>query len=241
MSGGGVIILIAYLLAAYLLGAVPFAYVMGRLAGVDIRRSGSHNVGATNCWRVCGWKYGLTAFLLDVGKGLASTLGAWLMVRHCAEFAALGELQRNLIVVAVGLGVIIGHVLPVYLKFKGGKAVATSLGVFLGIPPLTLIALVLFAVWAIVFAATRYVSVASTVAAIGLMTLGLLFDGWRMEFSPGGAFAERLPLTLLALIVGLLVIWRHRENYRRLLAGTENKFGRRGSKAEGGDRTETGA
>ena len=124
MSGMGIFALIVYLLAAYFLGAVPFAYVMGRLAGVDIRSQGSRNVGATNCWRVCGWRYGLAAFLLDVAKGFAATLGAWLMVRHCPNFAGLGVLCGNIIVVAAGLAVIIGHVLPVYLKFKGGKAVA---------------------------------------------------------------------------------------------------------------------
>ncbi len=225
MSGMTWVALIIYLLAAYLLGSVPFAMLMGRLAGVDIRQHGSRNIGATNCWRVCGWAYGLTAFLLDMGKGLVVTLGAWLMVRHCPLFEAIGQQMQHTVVVLAAVSVIMGHVLPVYLKFKGGKAVATSLGVFLGIPQLAYAALTDFGLWIIVFAATRYVSVASTVGAVTLLVLGLLFDGWTMQFNPEGAFGERLPLSLLVMLVVALVLWRHRENYRRLLAGTENKFG----------------
>jgi acyl phosphate:glycerol-3-phosphate acyltransferase len=222
---GALVALAAYMIAAYLLGAVPFAYLMGRLKGVDIRSEGSHNIGATNCWRVCGWKYGLTAFLLDVAKGLVVTFGAWMMTLYCPLWENVGPLWRNAAIVAAGLGVIIGHVLPVYLRFKGGKAVATSLGVMLGIPSLTVVAAALFVLWLIVFLATRYVSVASTVAAVGLLVLGMLIDGVR--FDPAGAFDDRLPQTILIMLVVALVLWRHRENYRRLLAGTENRFGRK--------------
>jgi glycerol-3-phosphate acyltransferase PlsY len=227
MSAGGVIGLLVYCAAAYLLGSLPFGYLMGRLAGVDIRQQGSRNIGATNCWRVCGWKFGLSAFLLDVAKGFVPTFGAYLMTEMCPLYDWLAAPQKHLIVVAAGAAAIAGHVFPVYLKFRGGKAVATSLGVFLGIPALLPFALASFVLWLAVFAATRYVSVASTLAALALLALGLLVEPWSARLDPAGAWTERWPLTVATVLLVVLVVYRHRENYRRLLAGTENKFGRK--------------
>jgi glycerol-3-phosphate acyltransferase PlsY len=225
MSATGVIGLFVYYAAAYLLGAVPFGYLMGRLAGGDIRQLGSKNIGATNCWRVCGWKFGLAAFLLDVAKGFVPTFGAYLMTEMCPLYDWFAPPQKHLVVVAAGAAAIAGHVLPVYLKFRGGKAVATSLGVFLGIPALLPFALVSFILWLVVFAATRYVSVASTVAALALLVQALLLEPWSTQLDPAGAWTQRWPLTVAAVLLMALVVYRHRENYRRLLAGTENKFG----------------
>lgn len=226
-------------LAAYLLGSVPFGYLMGRLKGVDIRDAGSHNIGATNCWRVCGWKYGLTAFLLDVAKGFVPTLAAHLMTRHCGLYNEMSEAARNWLVVIAGASAIVGHVFPLFLKFRGGKAVATSLGVFLGLPAAMPLALGAFAVWAIVFALTRYVSVASTVAALALLAGALTVDaaGFRFRIDTAGPWHGRLPVTVMVLLLVALVLVRHRTNYKRLLAGTENKFG--GKAEEQGRRSRT--
>ena len=227
MTPGATIGFVGYCLAAYLLGSVPFGYLMGRLAGVDIRDAGSHNIGATNCWRVCGWKYGLTAFLLDVAKGFVPTLAAHLMTRHCGPYNEMSEAVRNWLVVIAGASAIVGHVFPLFLKFRGGKAVATSLGVFLGLPAAMPLALGAFAVWAIVFALTRYVSVASTVAALALLAGGLTLDAAALRIDTAGPWHGRLPVTVMILLLVALVLFRHRANYRRLLAGTENKFGGR--------------
>ncbi|NIA20916.1 MAG: glycerol-3-phosphate 1-O-acyltransferase PlsY [Anaerolineaceae bacterium] len=222
---------VIYCLAAYLLGSLPFGFLVGRLAGRDIREAGSRNIGATNCWRVCGWKYGLAAFLLDVAKGFAPTLAAYLMTRYCGLYdqSALSEAARYWLIVIAGSSAIVGHVFPVFLGFRGGKAVATSLGVLLGLPAAMPLAVGAFAVWAVVFALTRYVSVASTVAALALMAGALTLDarGLKFEFDTSGPWAARLPVTVMILLLVALVLLRHRANYKRLLASTENKFGGR--------------
>lgn len=216
-----------YCLLAYLLGSVPFGYLLGRLRGVDIRQGGSRNIGATNCWRICGWRFGLPAFLLDVAKGVAATLLAGVMLDVCPVFAELTNTAvRHLLVILAGTSAILGHVFPLYLRFRGGKAVATSLGVFLGMPVMLPLAAGAFAVWALVFLATRYVSVASTAAALGLLAATLTVDTrstWRIDLvSP---WTERWPVTAFTVLLVTVVLIRHRENYRRLLAGTENRFG----------------
>jgi len=227
MTASAALTLAVWCAGAYLVGSIPFGYLLGRVKGVDIRAAGSRNIGATNCWRVCGWPYGLTAFVLDVAKGFGPTFGAYKMVALCPHFAGLsGHPIGHLAVVLAGAAAIAGHVFPVYLKFRGGKAVATSLGVFLGIPAMLPFAAGAFAVWLIVFAATRYVSVASTVSALAFGALALTVEPWTVRLDPGGAWRARWPLTVAAVLLVVLVIYRHRENYRRLRAGTENKFGR---------------
>ena len=224
MTTLGVLIITAWCAAAYLVGSIPFGYLLGRAKGVDIREAGSRNIGATNCWRVCGWPYGLTAFVLDVAKGFGATFVAYKMVELCPLFSGLSEPTRYLVIVLAGAAAIAGHVFPMYLRFRGGKAVATSLGVFLGIPAMLPFAAGAFAVWLIVFAATRYVSVASTVAALAFGTLALTVEPWTVHFDPAGAWRDRWPLTVAAVLLVVLVLYRHRENYARLRAGTENKF-----------------
>jgi glycerol-3-phosphate acyltransferase PlsY len=237
MCSLGTLCFVGCCLAAYLLGSVPFGYLMGRLRGVDIREGGSRNIGATNCWRLCGWTCGLPAFLLDVAKGFAVTFGAGLLLGACPLYDQMSRPTTYLLVIIAGAAVILGHVFPLYLHFRGGKAVATSLGVFLGIPALLPLAGGAFALWLVVFAATRYVSVASTAAALGLLVGVLLAD-----FSDGVAvnaltpWTERWPLTSFTILLVAVVLYRHRTNYSRLLAGTENKFGR---KKEDSDNTAT--
>ena len=198
------------LICGYFLGSVPFGLLAARLKGMDIRQHGSGNIGATNVWRVCGWRYGLPVFVLDVLKGVAAVwLARWLAVKFSGDGAWCG--------IVAALACIIGHSFPVWLGFKGGKGVATSLGVFLGLMPVP--SLVALALWGIIFKISGYVSLASIVAALALpataITMQLLQrgHGW--------------PVSGFAVLIGLLVIVRHRSNIARLRAGTENRFGRK--------------
>jgi len=194
--------------AAYLYGAVPFGFLAAKLIkGVDIRTTGSGNIGATNAARVLGFRFFPLIFLLDVSKGLLPTLVARAMV-------AGGAYDPQPLVVGTGLAAILGHVFPVYLGFKGGKAVATSTGVFLVLSPWAV--LTAAAVWGVVFGVWRYVSLASVCAAMAL---------------PGGVFVLHAKplgsgafLTGFALLGAAFVIYLHRSNIRRLLAGAEHKI-----------------
>jgi glycerol-3-phosphate acyltransferase PlsY len=206
-------IMAAWIVGGYLVGAIPFGWLIGKMRGVDIRQLGSKNIGATNCGRVCGWPCGVAAFLLDVLKGFLPVLAAvaWLP----REIVFADEERRWLFTVLVAGSPILGHLLPVYLKFKGGKAVATSLGVVLALPMLRWVAVAAFVVWCLVVLATGYVSVASTVAA-------LAFAGAYLGLEWARAGNEYLAVTVLVLLILGLLIIRHRTNYLRLIKGTEN-------------------
>jgi len=228
MSLGGTACFLGWCLAAYLLGSVPFGHLLGRLAGVDIRTAGSRNIGATNCWRLCGWRFGLPAFVLDVAKGFAAALVARWVVGAWPPAADMPAPMVHLLVVLAGASAIVGHVFPLYLGFRGGKAVATSLGVLLGLPAVWPLAAGAFVLWTAVLLATRYVSVASTAAALAMLAAVLVVDvsdGVRLSLVT--PWTERWPVTAFTVLLVVVVLVRHRENYRRLLAGTENKFGRR--------------
>ena len=198
------------ILCSYLLGSIPFGLLAAKCKGVDIRKHGSGNIGATNVWRVCGWRYGLPVFVLDVVKGVTAVwLARWLAIRFGGDAAWTG--------IAAAMACILGHSFPVWLRFKGGKGVATSLGVFLGLMLLpSLIALLL---WLIVFKVSGYVSLASIVAAVALpaAAIAMQFTNWKYGW----------PVSGFAVVAGLLVIMRHRANIARLRAGTENRFGRK--------------
>jgi glycerol-3-phosphate acyltransferase PlsY len=201
------------ILAAYFLGAVPFAYIVTRaVAGVDIRTVGSGNVGATNVSRVLGRKWAICVFALDVLKGFLPVLAARLMQPE----VRLGA-DPSLGVVLTGLAAICGHNWPVYLKFKGGKGVATSCGVFLALFPTGL--LVSLAAWGIALWVWRYISVSSIIGATMIFVTALLFQK--------APFAEGKWLTAFAAISAALGIVRHHANIRRLMAGTEPKVGKR--------------
>ena len=209
---------------AYLLGSIPFGFIVAKSQGIDIREHGSKNIGATNVWRVMGKKWGLSTFIADVVKGVGAVVLAKWIASHWAIHVSLPHgheriqfLQQDYAGIAAALGCILGHNFPVWLGFKGGKGVATSLGVIFGMMPL--VALADFALWAVVFKMSRYVSLASIVAAAALpvITIGFLFLGWTHGW---GYF-------FFAVAAGLMVIRRHRENIKRLVAGTENRFGQK--------------
>jgi len=191
--------------AAYLLGSLPTGYLVGRAKGVDIRTVGSKNMGATNVFRTVGKTLGILVLLVDAAKGWAAValIAPW--VGHAISPGADLDWLR----VVAGIGAILGHNYTCWLQFKGGKGIATSAGVFVALVPWAL--LVALGVWIVLFAATRYVSVASIAAAAVLPVAT-----WFSTHEPG--------LTTVAGVLGALAIYKHKKNIERLLAGTENRI-----------------
>ena len=207
---------LGYVLTAvvgYLLGSFPSGLLISRTRGVDIRKHGSGNIGATNVLRVLGKKWGYFVFALDALKGFAAVRIAFAI----ALAAGPAIIPRELVAIAGGLACILGHTFPVWLRFRGGKGVATSAGVLLGLMPLAVVSV--FAVWVILFQLTRYVSVASIGAAATLPVFVMLY--LRLDLLTG---ASLLPFSIL--IAGV-VVWRHRSNMKRLFQGEEERFGQK--------------
>jgi glycerol-3-phosphate acyltransferase PlsY len=195
----------------YLLGSCPNGLLVSRALGVDIRRHGSGNIGATNVLRVLGKRWGYLVFSLDALKGFAAVRLAFAL----ASMIDSGGPHREVVGIACGVACVLGHTFPVWLRFRGGKGVATSAGVLLGLMPLAVVSV--FIVWVILFKGTRYVSVASIGAAFTLPLFVALYLRFKML-----AGVSLLPFSIL--IAGV-VIWRHRSNIQRLLHGKEQRFG----------------
>ncbi len=212
-----VISLSLLILPAYLLGSIPFGLILGRMRGLDVRQHGSGNIGATNVWRVLGPKWGASTFLLDAAKGFFAVSLAQQIAWRQAAPPALEDQYMAYAGVFAALACILGHSFPIWLRFKGGKGVATSLGVLIAlIPPLATGVVLL--VWCSVFAFSKYVSLASILAALALpLTVGILLKLGEMDGSAYFAFS---------CAAAFLVVRRHRENISRLFAGTENRFGK---------------
>ncbi|KPL01837.1 MAG: hypothetical protein AMK75_03745 [Planctomycetes bacterium SM23_65] len=202
--------LVGYVLAVvlcYLLGSIPFGYLIGRMGGIDIRQWGSKNVGATNVARVLGFRRGVLVFVLDTLKGAAAV---GLLGRGFTGWFALNP---SLCLVLSGAAVVLGHTFTCWLQFKGGKGVATALGAWLVLAPIaTLIAL---AVWILLVAVWRYVSLGSIVAAVALPCVLVALNYSRLD--------AVLPHLVFAILLTVLVIVRHTSNIGRLLKGTESK------------------
>ncbi len=188
------------IVAAYLIGSVPFALILARRLGTrDLRRIGSGNIGAANVLRTSGVRAGVTVMLLDIAKGAGSVM-------------LVQRFDGGAVTAAAGLAAIVGHVFPVWLRFRGGKGVATACGVFTVLTPVAVgpaLAVFLGSVWI-----TRYISVGSTLAALAL---------------PPIAYATGSPMPVLgvAFIASMLILIRHRTNLHRVLAGTEQRVGLR--------------
>lgn len=206
MTGNEIADMALALLGGYLLGSIPASYLIGRAFGVDIRTLGSGNVGATNVLRALGPKAGVPAMICDVGKGALAVL----LARHLVPTGgAMGPIVFPLL---CGAMAVVGHSFTIWLRFKGGKGVATGAGMFAALAPLPLCgALVTFVT---IVAVTRYVSLASMVAAFSLN----VFIVWLMPESAA-------PLCTIALPLAVFIAWRHRSNIQRLMAGTEPKLG----------------
>ena len=219
MSVGVLHILLACLIpVAFLLGSVPTGVLIARKRGVDLRSVGSGNVGATNVGRALGKRFFFVVLALDAFKAFLPSMAASLLVLLSTEPADRSALTFGLWI-AVGVAAVCGHVFSPFLKFKGGKGVACGLGLVLGIfPYLTVPGVLGLLVFIAVFKLSRYVSLGSIVGAASL-PIWYLIAAWGLNWS----LERQWPvLALLTLAAGLL-IWRHRENVRRLLAGTEGK------------------
>jgi len=203
----------AVVVGSYLLGSTPFGYLAGRIAGIDIRRFGSGNVGATNVIRTLGKGYGYPVFAADFLKGFGAVTMSSLIAARLHPDWNLSEMFG----IVAAISSVLGHSFPVWLHFKGGKGVATSAGAVFGLAPVP--ALVGVAIWIITFLLTRYVSVAS-IAAAAALPLIILITTWLSQ--TGGK-----PLFYSSVCLAAVVIWRHRSNLSRLIRGTEPRFTRR--------------
>jgi glycerol-3-phosphate acyltransferase PlsY len=202
----------AALLAAYVIGSFPTAYLVGKANGVDLRTVGSGNLGATNVFRTLGWKWGLLVYVVDGLKGALPVL--WLP-------SAIGTAAGWPWGVVFGLLAIVGHVRPVFLMGKGGgKGVATASGVFIALAPIPALCAIIGFVIAV--AMTRYVSLGSLVGAV-VLPVALLLQQRTVT-----------PLVLVSAAVGAFVFWTHRENIGRLRRGEERRVGRTSSPTTGG-------
>ncbi len=211
-------ILLALIPLAYVAGAIPFGLIIGNSRGIDPRKSGSGNIGATNVGRLLGGKFFAFVFTLDVLKGLLPPLAAAWVVRH---FFPTPDALVYLLWLLVGFSAILGHMFSCFIHFKGGKGVATSAGVVLGLfPYYTFAGLIAMALWIILFLWKRYVSLASIAAAIAFpiayVALALV-NRWPIAH-------QQLPLLLFAILVAGMITIKHRANIKRLRAGTEHRF-----------------
>jgi glycerol-3-phosphate acyltransferase PlsY len=201
------------LVGSYLLGSIPFGYLAGRLVGIDIRQAGSGNVGATNVVRVLGKRYGYPVFALDFLKGFGAVKISMLM----APGRPPEWNSSEIVGILAAMSSILGHLYPPWLKFKGGKGVATSGGALLALTPVA--TLIGVAIWITVFWLTRYVSLASITAAVVLPIVIVVVNSHDQN--------NGKPLVYSSACVAAVIIWRHRSNLSRLMRGTEPRFTRK--------------
>ena len=222
---------------AFLLGSIPFGLIIAKAKGINIREHGSGNIGATNVLRVVGKKYGITCLLLDALKGFIPVVIAINLVRIAGHHPQLAfefaqpwamelppekALVGQLCHILTALAAVLGHNYSPWVAFRGGKGVATSAGVFLALMPVGVALLAV--VWLLVFAISRYVSVASIAAAAALPFI-TLYGSWSHGKIADGTWNK--PLFVFSVVIGILAIWKHRTNIQRLREGTESRFTRR--------------
>ena len=197
------------LVGSYLLGSIPFGCLAGRIRGIDIRKVGSGNIGATNVVRVLGKRYGYPVFVLDFLKGLGAVRIAMAVRPESTSPELVGALAA--------VSAVIGHSFPIWLKFRGGKGVATSAGALFGLMPLATV--IGAAIWILTFLLTRYVSVASVATAVALPFVIAIMT-WLNQTDGKALFYS-------SLCLAAVIIWRHHSNLSRLVRGTEPRFTRK--------------
>lgn len=209
-------VLLTLIPIAYLLGSIPFGLLVGKAKGIDVRMAGSKNIGATNVGRLLGKKFFFLVFFLDMLKSLLPMIAASVVVRQIVLTPSTYFLWLS-----VGFAAVVGHMFSLFLGFKGGKGVATSAGVVLGLYPYyTVAGVIVILTFVIVFFATRYVSLGSIAAAVGFPIAFLIVGklaGW-LDLS------NQWPLLAFAVLMATLIVVKHRTNISRLIAGTENRF-----------------
>ena len=205
---------------AYVVGAIPFGLIVGFAKGIDPRTAGSGNIGATNLGRLLGGRYFALVFTLDMLKGMMPMLAASVVLRNEGRVLTTTD---YLLWLGVGMAAILGHMFSIFLKFKGGKGVATSAGVMLGLwPYFTVPGLVAIFAFVLIVLVTRYISVGSMGGAILFPVAYVAIGRWR----GWDVFDSQLPLLAFGVLVALLIVYKHRSNIARLMAGTENKLGK---------------
>lgn len=205
------------MLLSYFLGSIPSGLVIGKVfKGIDIREHGSKNTGATNAVRVLGFKYGIFAFIFDALKGALVILLVFIIGDPSLYLVSSYEIN---IASIYGMAAVLGHVWPIYINFKGGKAVATSAGMIFAIEPWVAVAVIV--IFFIVFFITRYVSLSSTFAASSALLYFIVRIFFEHELFN---LATRIMDLVVVSILGTIIFVRHKANYRRLKLGTENRF-----------------
>ena len=204
-----VLVLVALAAAGYLLGSVPTGFLIGRARGLDLRAAGSGNIGAANALRVLGKPAGILVLVLDALKGALACAG---LPRLALQIAPGLPVGAEALAMVAGVAAILGHNYTCWLRFKGGKGIATSAGVLSVLMPVAL--LIALGIWGVVFAISRYVSLASIAASFGLP--GIV---WALHGSQA--------MILIAALLAALALWKHKGNMRRLLDGTEHRFTRK--------------
>jgi glycerol-3-phosphate acyltransferase PlsY len=215
-------ILLGMVPPAYVIGSVPFGLLVARTRGVDPRKAGSGNIGATNVGRLLGGRFFAIVFVLDVLKGLVPMVAAATVLAEFGGHRSDYRATDYLLWLLVGLAAILGHMFSLFLRFKGGKGVATSTGVILGMfPYFTIPGVIAAGIWLILFKLTRYVSVASMMGAASFV-LAYVGIALTMRWPLTGA---QWPLFFFASLIAAMIIYKHRGNLARLRAGTEHRFG----------------
>ena len=205
-------VFLAKLLIAWLLGSLSGSLLLGRLRGIDIRKSGSGNAGGTNALRVAGWRFALGVVLIDVGKGaLAALLGL-----YSAGIASALPFDSLVVALACSFAAVVGHCWPVFFGFRGGKGAGTAIGALLLLAPL--LAAMMIVIWLAVIVATRFVGLATVLAGLSLPLLVL--------FAQALAPAPVIPWRIFSIAIALLLVFTHRSNLRRLWRGEEPRLGR---------------
>ena len=212
MDKGAVVYAVA-IVAAYLIGSIPFGFLVGKMRGVDVRTVGSKNIGATNVFRTVGKKWGLLAFACDFLKGFLPTLAAKLYASANGDATLAAYLP-----LAVGVTCVIGHMFTCFMKFKGGKGIATGFGMLVALLPLLVLAA--FALFIIIVRTFHYISLGSICAAAFLL-VAIWFPCDALS-NPDGY--KNMPQCVVVAVVAVFAIWKHRSNISRLMSGTENRF-----------------
>ena len=213
--------IVGLVVVSYLLGSIPWGFLIGKAKGIDVRKEGSKNIGATNVTRCVGKWAGKLCFALDFLKGMLPVLAAQYFLSE--KFIEVPEAHDAYVVIAVLFAAVVGHIFPVFLNFRGGKGISTAAGAIVALNWIALVAALL--VWVVVFLVSRYVSLASIVAAAVLPIVGWVMYLIEPKYCPPLASS---PVVLIFLtIISLVAIIRHHSNIQRLLKGTENRFGRK--------------
>lgn len=216
MTTNGVLQIIIPLIISYLIGSIPFSYIIGKANGVDVREEGSKNPGASNVLRLCGKKAGTLAYICDIGKGILAIYISSLLIDY----------NRSFILVIAAVAAILGHIFPIFLGFKGGKGVATSAGVMFMLAPITLIIAMIFFFIGL-FASKKTVAIGSTTGAVSfpiVLTILRFFAPSLYKIFFNVDYKLLFPISVLLVI---FIIIKHIPNYKRILKGEENSFSKK--------------